>query len=166
MVEIFSKINSEVDTAVLAASTPISIGNVMAAPVVRNFMLKNLKTIVHGVFPDKTDACCLVLADGDASASEILEAMASTSIDLEDRVEYPKGQQEVRRVWDIQDLDYTGLVNGGAIMQTVQWKLPPKGVPILKGGGLQIMAFNMDSANGFTNGPSFMVVHKIMGGWF
>ncbi len=129
-------------------------------------MLKNLMTNVHAVLPNLGDSFVLALADLDASDAEISTAMQATSQSIEDSVEYIDGQQEVRRVWDIQGLNYNGLVAAGSVQQMIQWKLPPKGIPLLKGRGLKLVVYNTDTAASFSNGPIFKHHSKAMGGWF
>lgn len=165
MVEIFNITASEVDTTTLAAAQSMLIAGLFAT-LQRNFMLKNLKSIVHVSYPNLGDSCLLVLASADASAAEINSAMSSTSKDLEDGQAYPNGQQEVRLVWDIQAIPLDGMVAGGSSQFMIQWKLPPKGIPLLKGRGLTIHAFNFDVAVAFSNGPSFKSYSKAQGGWF
>lgn len=166
MVEIFvSKNATAVDTDVLGANSSLLIASVVTNPAVRNFMLKNLKTLVQAVIPNISDNCILALADSDASAVEIATALNTTVQDLEDSVDYKLGQTNVRRVWDIQAIPIDGQVAGGTSRFMVQWKLPPKGIPVLKGRGLSIFAFNAENA-AFSNGPTIMCLSKLQGGWF
>ncbi len=157
---------AEVDTTTLAVITAADLGAVLTNNIVRNFMLKNLATHFHVSIPNLGDSFVVCLVQADATASQIASALSSTSQNPEDSVAYNNGQQEVRIVWDIQTIHYEGMVAGGSVQQKVQWKLPPKGVPVLKGRGLKIWCFNTDTANAFSNGPSFKVINKIMGGWF
>lgn len=166
MVEIFTVAQpTPIDTGALGAQTAIVIAEIMPDPVVRNFMLKNLRTIVTARVPNVQDSLILVLGDADASLAEIQAALQTITQDFEDRVAYPLGQTVVRRVWDIQPFRLDGAVDGGGVNFMIQWKIPPKGIPVLKGGGLQIYAFNIES-NAFTDGPNINTISKVMGGWF
>ncbi len=130
-------------------------------------MLKNLKSIYSLTIGNTADHYCFALADADASDAEIAAALTNTSIDIEDSVAYRTGQDVVRRVWDIQMLEISGgLQSGEAVQGMIQWKLPPKGVPVLKGRGLKTVIFNTDSSVAFSNGPVIDGIHKLMGGWF
>lgn len=129
-------------------------------------MLKNLCSHIHVSVPNLGDSFVVVLANTDSSAADINEALLNTTQTIEEGNDYPRDQTRVRRVWDIQTIPYNGLTTGGSIQHMIQWKLPPKGLPILKGRGLQWMCFNTDSANSFANGPSFKALTKMMGGWF
>ncbi len=166
MVEILSRPQAtRVDSATLAAQTALLVATLVTAPVVRNLMVKNVKTIMHALISNVSDVGILVLGDADASATEIKEALQSTSQDYEDQVAYRDGQSTVRRVWDIQAIPTDGVVVGGSINWEVPWKLPPKGIPILKGSGLAIFIFNVEDA-AFSNGPTLVSQSKVMGGWF
>ncbi len=166
MVEIFiAKNATPVDTGTLGASTAVLISSVVTNPAVRNFMLKNLNTIVNATFPTVTDHLILLLADSDATVAELATSLNSTSQDMEDSVAYRQGQEQVRRIWDIQAVPRDGIVNGGVVGFQIAWKLPPKGVPVLKGRGLSIFGFNPENA-AFSNGPSVLTLSKVMGGWF
>ncbi len=166
MVEISSTNIASSDTTILAASTAFNLDTIFSN-LKRNFMLKNLKTICKAVYTDTVDMPILVLGATDASVAEIAEALATTAFDPEDSVSYNDGQTKVRRVWDIQPgLPGSNPTTAGTTCWEIKWKLPPKGIPILKGRGISIYAFNMDTANAFANGPIFTMVHKAMGGWF
>jgi len=166
MVDIFSRSNAEVDTGTLAALTANLIATLIPDGVVRNLMVKNIKSHFHVSVPNLGDSFIVALGAADASGAEIATALLSTSQDLEDSVAYNDGQNEVRRVWDTQSIEYDGMIAGGSIQRMIQWKLPPKGIPVLKGHGLAIFCFNTDTASSFSNGPSFKHQGKIMGGWF
>ena len=167
MVVIAHKNTAEVDTTTLAAGLAISIGNITpTGGLVRNFMLKNLETHMHVSIPNLGDSFVVVLGDIDASPAEIAEAFATTEMDYEDSVEYRQGQDEVRRIWSIMSIPYNGLVAGGSVQMMHSWKLPPKGIPLLKGRGLTLFCVNTDTAAAFSNGPSFKPFSKLMGGWF
>ncbi len=166
MVEIFIKQTVSTDSATLAALAALSLGDLLGT-VKRNFMLKNLKTIYNITVGNIADHYCFALADADASDVEIAAALTNTSIDIEDSVAYRTGQDVVRRVWDIQVPEITGgIASGVALATMIQWKLPPKGVPVLKGRGLKTVIFNTDSSVAFSNGPVIDGIHKLQGGWF
>ena len=165
MVEIFNTI-AEVDTAALGLNASLELISVVTNPAVRNFMLKNLETWFHMKYPDVDDRMLVILADSDATVAQISAAMATTVQDLEAGVDYSTGQRIVRRVWSIGIPEMHGAVNGDVVTWHHEWKLPPKGVPVLKGRGLSLFAFNMDAGEVFTNGPTVTMVAKAMGGWF
>ncbi len=108
----------------------------------------------------------VVLAEADATDAEIAQALISTVKNPENAVAYRDGQTEVRRVWARASIPYEGLIAGGSVQVMVQWKLPPKGIPVLKGRGLKMCVFNTDVANAFSNGPSFKSISIMMGDWF
>ncbi len=166
MVEIFHKQHAEVDSTTLAGGNALSVGVILQNNTDRNFMLKNLISHFHVSVPNIGDSFVLVLAQADASAAEVASAMDDTSQAYEDSVAYRDGQVIVRRVWDIQSIEYDGLVAGGSVQRKVMWKLPPKGIPNLKGRGLSVFVVNTDTAVAFSNGPSFKGFSKLMGGWF
>ncbi len=166
MVEIFHRQLSAVDTATLAAGNSIVIAGMIAEPAVRNFMLKNLYSIHHIKIPVVEDKFFLALTDADASDTERNQGFDTTSQNPEDGTVYPRDQQRVRRTWGIQGIDYDGIAAGDTIQVAIQWKLPPKGIPVLKGRGIDITLVNLDNANPFSNGPSISTYAKAMGGWF
>ncbi len=166
MVQIFNRRTNEVDTLVLAAVTALSIGDIIPDGIVKNFLLKNLQTFFHVSVPNVGDSWIVVLAAADASVGEIAAALANTSMDTEDQIELRDGQSDVRRVWSIHTNSMEGLAAGGSIQEMHQWKLPPKGVPVLRGHGLTMFVYNTDTANAFGNGPSFKTFSKGMGGFF
>lgn len=163
MVEIYMR-GGTADSGTLAALAVVSQANLLGT-VNRNIMIKNIKTLVHADFPDVNDAAALVLADPDFTLNQISAGLGNTSITPEDASTYIPGQEEVRRVWDIQPLPM-GQIAGDAAMSMIQWKLPPKGVPVLRGRGLEIFIWNMSGANAFSNGPTVVTRSKVMGGFF
>lgn len=165
MVEIFITNQAEVDSSTLAALSAVSLGDLLGT-VVRNFMCKNLRSQYHVSIPNIGDSFVIVLCSADASTAEIAAALTSTTKNLEDTEAYRTAQVTVRRVWDIQSINYEGLAAGGSVQQQIDWKLPPKGIPVLKGGGLKVVVFNTDTIVAFGNGPTFKAIHKMMGGWF
>ncbi len=164
-VVIISRISSGVDTATLAANTALLLDTLLGN-IQRNFMWKNIKTIWHATIPNIADRMLFVLANSDATVAQVATALSNTEGDIENRVAYENGQQEVRVVWDIQPMPLDGAVAGGSQSGTIDWKIPPKGIPTLRGGGLSMFMFNMSDTNAFTNGPSVVAVSKCMGGWF
>ncbi len=164
MVEILSRNSSSgVDTTTLGGTTALIVDTLLAN-VARNFMAKNIKSIFWASGANNTDMYALVLHDGDASAAEVAAALSDTSQDLEDSIDYRNGQLTVRIIWDIQVLEYDADT-GYSVARMIQWKLPPKGIPVLKGRGLAISVFNpRDTA--FANGPVITHLGKLMGGWF
>ncbi len=126
-------------------------------------MIKNIKTIVHAEHPNVTDRAVLVLYNNDFSVTEVVEALSNT-LDVEDQREYPLGQAAARAIWDIQPMPYD--IDAGAAMSQIEWKLPPKGLPVPEGGGVSIGVLNIDTGNPFSNGPTVHALTKFMGGWF
>lgn len=167
MVEIMSAPTSTpVDTTTLGAQTALTVHDIITAPSTKNFMLKKLRTLAQVSIPDLTDALILVLATPDATPAEIATALATTEFDQEDRVESRMDQTRVRQVWDIQGIPKVGVVAGDTISWEIPWNLPPKGIPILRGGGLRIFAFNMEDAS-FSNGPTVgPFLSRFWGGYF
>ncbi len=165
MVEIFQRNLAAVDSTTLASLTALSMGDLFGT-LVKNFMLKNLESFFQITVPNLGDKWFVALADSDASDAEISAALATTSVDREDSVEYRDGQNEVRRVWSIFKPPGDGLIAGGALSGMHQWKLPPKGIPLLKGRGLKMVVFNFSTADPFSNGPVLTFSSKAMGGWF
>ncbi len=165
MVKIFVRNASDDDTTTLGAASALFLTSILT-DVEKNFMLKNLKTIVHANWPDVSDKCVLVLGSTDASVAEIAEAMTSTAFNIEDNVAFSKGQEEVRRIWDVQAPFEGNVENTQKTMREIQWRIPPKGIPVLRGRGLSIYAFNMDVNTAFTDGPTFSTWSKAMGEFF
>lgn len=128
-------------------------------------MAKNIRTSYQLLNTDVADKLILVLAAQDASVAEIAEALDNTSTDIEDGIEYPLGQNKVRRVWDFR-LPPSNTISTYGTAETFNWKLPPKGIPVLKGRGLAIFGYNWDGAQDFVNGPVLHSITKTMGGWF
>lgn len=154
------------DTTTLGNGLALELGAVIVNDVKRNFMLKNLQTLVHASVPNLGDSFILALADSDSNDTVIGTALGATGQDPEDGNTYRDDQMKVRRIWSIATLELMGMAAGGSLQQMIQWKLPPKGIPVLKGRGLKVVCFNHDLVNNFSNGPSFKLYHKIMGGWF
>lgn len=165
MVEIFTKVNSEVDSMTLAAQTSLRVGDILVDPV-RHFMLKNLWTSVHAVVPNITDSWILAIVETDPSEAQITTAMQTTEQNPESSNAYSDGQREARLVWAVATVDLVGIVAGGSLQQSIQWKLPPKGIPILRNRGVRVVIFNTDAADAFVNGPAIKLFHRMMGGWF
>ncbi len=166
MVKIFYRNHGVLDTTILGANAALKIGDIIVAPAVKNFILKNLRSNFHIDVPDLGDAFTIVLADDDATAAEIAAGLVNTEQDMEDNTEFPLGQTLARRVWAFFTPELQGIAAGGAIQVQHQWKLPPKGIPVLKGSGVSIYVFNFDKVNAFTNGPNFRGIHKMMGDFF
>ncbi len=164
MVTIVHKNVAEVDTGTLAALTPVLL-QTLYSDVTKNFILKNLRTIVHASIPNVGDQAMLVLADSDATLTEVSAALATTAFDPEDNTVFRAGQDTVRRVWDVQPLLFEGAAADSA-SYLIQWKLPPKGIPSLRGSGLIIYCFNFNIASAFANGPTFNLFTKFMGEFF
>ncbi len=165
MVEIFVKRGDSTDTTVLAANTAILHTNLMT-DADRNFMYKNIRTEFNIISVDAADMMILVLASSDATPAEIAQALDNTQVGLDNRITYPVGQQQVRQVWDFFVAPVSQLSGSSLVQFTHQWKLPPKGVPALKGGGLAIFLYNASSSFAFVNGPLVRTLTKSMGGWF
>ncbi len=166
MVEIFNRITAQVDTGTLASKAAIVIGALITEPSPRNFMLKNAETHFRVTVPSISDSFLIGIAAADASAAEIAEGMDNTGQDLEDSIPYRTGQDRVRRIWAVDAIQYDGLVAGGTVQVKINWKLPPKGIPVLKGRGLNLFCYNFNTAGPFSNGPLFRQWSKLMGGWF
>ncbi len=166
-VAIFNQTSGIIDSTTLAARAALFQSNVMTA-VERNFMVKNLRSEINVSFGSLLDMCVIVLGSLDASVTEIAAAMGDTSQSIEDGVEYTKGQAEVRLIWDYHVVrkDLQPLAETPVFNYTHQWKLPPKGIPVLKGRGLALYIFNMSPDDAFVNGPKVLTMQKIMGGWF
>lgn len=164
MVEIFHNVSGHIDTTTLAARTALLVHTIFS-DVPRNFMLKNLRHEISVIAPDSADFCLLVLAAADASVGEIAGGMLNTSRDLEDSVAYKDGQADVRRIWDFHIVK-SNMASTIVTSYMHQWKLPPKGLPLLRGHGLAVFAFNMSIDNSFVNGPVIVMQSKAMGGWF
>ncbi len=165
MVEIFVHSQVGVDTTTLASKTAQLVDTLMS-DADANFMFKNIRTEFIINTGDLGDQLLLVLAPSDATTTQIAAALVNTSTSRDDAVNYPRGQNDVRQTWDF---FVSPLKPGEAVGHleafTHQWKLPPKGVPVLKGGGLSIFAYNMSSF-AFVDGPIVSVISKSMGGWF
>ncbi len=166
MVEIFVHKATELDTTTLAASTALLFATLLGTAD-RNFMFKNVRTEFHISWETLDDKMMILLANMDATVAQLAEAMATTETDIEDSVNYRTGQDRVRRVWDF----FVPTVHAEDLTTvhqqfSHQWKLPPKGIPVLRGGGLALFAWNMDSTQPFTNGPTLNATTKSMGGWF
>ncbi len=163
-VAIFEKSNV-IDTATLAAATAIAASTLMG-DLDANFMFKNIRSEIHYIIPDVADKCLLVLANSDATIADITASLSNTIVQRDNGITYANGQQEVRTVWDHRILNYTAIATGGAGSMTINWKIPPKGIPALKGRGLTIFAFNIDRINDYVNGPIVHFQNRWMGGWF
>ncbi len=165
MVEIFNSGSGPIDSATTNGKTAFVISSMMD-DLKRNFMVKNLKTVIAALMGNVDDHLLLVLASADTSIQEIEDAFfPDTTQDVEDGVEYPLGQTVVRRIWDYRALYEGNVSSNNGIMTTIQWKLPPRGIPVLRGRGLKIYGLNMTDVS-FTNGPILFSMSKIMGGWF
>ncbi len=165
MVEILVKTSAIIDTATLVAQTALLQTNLMS-DADANFMWKNIRTEFEIVVGDPVDILVLVLASSDATVAQIKEGLANTEVGRDNAVLYRVGQQQVRQVWDFFIVPWDRKVASEATSFTRNWKLPPKGVPTLKGGGLAIFCFNMSPSNNFANGPIVTTLTKSMGGWF
>lgn len=165
MVVILNKVNSEVDSMTLAAQTSLRIGDILVDPV-RHFMLKNIWTMVHMVVPNITDSFLLAIVESDPTEARITTALQSTEQNPETSDLYSTGQKDVRLVWAVATLELDGIVAGGSLQRAIQWKLPPKGIPVLRGRGVRVVIFNTDAAASFVNGPAVKLFHRFMGGWF
>lgn len=165
MVEIFYSNPNGVDTSTLAASTVVQI-DLGLSSLNRNFVLKNLRSIYHVNIPDPLDECALILAYSDASDADIEAALTGVAIkDIEDVQAYKDGQLKARGIIAIEEPPW-GDIAGAGMVGVVDWKLPPKGIPALKGDGFQILAYNLNTVAAFTNGPTFRGLSKWMGAWF
>lgn len=164
MVEIFVHNGLLTDTTTLAAKTAL-LHTTLAGSLVKNFMGKNIRTEFSIISFDVADKMLLVLAPSDATVSQVAAGLADTSLNPEDSVNYRTGQKNVRQVWDF----FIAPVSEAATSLnqfTHQWKIPPNGIPQLRGGGLSIFAYNMDQVNDYVNGPVLHSITKSMGGWF
>ncbi len=160
-VVIFLK-NNSYDTTTLATRAALLVQTILGSSV-RNFMFKNIRSEVFAIQTDLADRVMLVLANSDATVAQVATAMGNNSVNLEDRVNYANGQQEVRVVWDFVALD-SPQSNKSNVMH-IQWRIPPKGIPTLRGGGLSIFAFNYGTVD-LVNGALGDIQTKSMGGWF
>ena len=166
MVEIFFHRPSVLDTGTLGSGTALLLDQ-LTSNSTRNFMTKNIVSLVQATYPDAGDSIVLVLGNSDSSVVEIAEALENTTQDLETNPEYRDDQVKLRRVWDIQPLMFGNVDAGQGVQQKIQWKLPPKGIPTLKGQGLSIYAYNPQSGVALSNGPTIKSCFtKRMGGWF
>ncbi len=166
MVEIFWNTSGPIDTAVTNGKTAL-VAQQLLANITSNFMVKNIRTIVHATWPAASDPLALLLGDDDAVIQDIEDALVpDTSRTRENGVGYPLGQTLARRIWGAIEALYEGrLSDGDSTTMVIDWKLPPKGIPVLKGRGLSIYGFNMSTSQ-FADGPTLFLITKIMGGWF
>jgi len=132
--------------------------------VQRNIMFKNGKTLITADWPNANDSLIAVLHYADASNTQVADALAGKSFMIEDGPAYQLQQTENRWIIDIQSMNRPDVAGETSDTQ-INWKFPPKGIPILRGNGLAISMFNPGPI-ALLNGPTMNSVSRWMGGWF
>ncbi len=142
---------TEVDSGTLAGLTALNWDTTMA-DFKEAILLKQVFTEITGDWPNITaDQLLAVLAYGDATIAQIASALTTQVTDTENVQAYREGQTAVRAIIDIRALA-PPRSNGDTAAQTIEWRLPKKGLPASRGSGFKTVLFNHNNIS-LANGP-------------
>jgi len=142
---------TQIDCDTLAALTALLWDTTMV-DFKEAILLKQVITEVNSDWANVTaDSVLAGLAYGDATIAQIAAAITAQVTDTENNQAYREGQTAVRAIIDLRAL--TPAHTGGETQaQTIEWRLPKKGLPASRGSGFQTFVFNPTST-AHANGP-------------
>ncbi len=160
------EIIAAVGLSTLASRTFLTLSTGMSAFENRGFLLKRIRGGATQVFTEPGDVGILVMAYGDASASEIETALEAVDVNLteDELVE----QASARRIISILHPTIIGGVGTGgsgktmAIYDFSDIEIPAKGLPFPEGVGWKWGFYNI-GGGAFTTGSSVMTSARVMG---